>query len=68
MMVKINLVITLLSNLSNSRLPKVPNSPCDSTRILNVYKVIALVFSKQKTLQLQYVPLALNARVKPAFF
>ena len=66
-MVKINLAVTHLLELCNSRLPEILNSPCDSTRILNLNIVIALVFRKQKTLQLQYVPLALNARVKPAF-
>jgi len=50
MMVKINLVITLLSNLCYSGLPGVPNSPCDSIRMLKVDIDITLVVSKQNTL------------------
>ena len=67
MMVKINLAVTLLLKLCNSGLSGVSNSPCNSTRMLNINEGVALVISKQKTLWLQSVPQALNARVRPTF-
>ena len=49
--VKINSTISLLSELCNYRLPKVPNSPCDSIGILNVNGGVILVDNRSRILQ-----------------
>ena len=41
--VKTNLAITFLSGIYNFMLPGVPNNSCDSTKMFNVDKGIALI-------------------------
>ena len=45
----------------------VPNSPYGPTGMLIVDKGVTLIVSKQKVLQMQYVQLAPNTRLKPVF-
>ena len=51
-MVKINSVIPLLSELYNSRFLRISDNPCDSTGMLNIDEGIILVDNILKFLQM----------------
>jgi len=51
-MVKINSAISLLSDLCNSRLSRVPNNPYDSTEMLNIDEGITRIDNSSKILQM----------------
>ena len=66
-MVKINLTITLLSELYNSRLSRVLSNPCCSTGMPNVKEGVGHVDNKSKIMQRQSVLQIQNAKFIPAF-
>ena len=66
-MVKINPAITLLSELCNFRLPRIPSNPCGLIGMLNVNEGVMLVDSRLKILQKQSILQSQNARFIPAF-
>jgi len=66
-MVKINPAITLLSELCNFRLPRIPSNPCGLIGMLIVDESVALVDNRLKILQRQSVLQILKARSTPAF-
>jgi len=65
-MVKINPTITLLSEIYNSRLPRVHYNFCESTGMLNVDEGIMLIDNRLKILQRQSAQIQ-NARFIAAF-
>ena len=64
---KINPTITLLSELYNFRLPRVPNNPCGSIKMVNVDVGIVLVNNRSKILQMQSVLQMQNMRFRHTF-
>ena len=66
-MVKINPFITLLSELSNSRMLRILNKSCGLIRMLNVDKGVMLVDNRLKILQRQSILQIQSARFIPVF-